>query len=195
MNRTPVELERGRILTRLARCGGSSVTVALVTACLTSCKPQQPAGASVSQVAVAAVPQVSYVLRNPEGPAAGYRVSKVASRLHNPYGAETGAIEEGRFLYIRMNCAYCHAFDGTGGMGPDLTDNQWRYGSSDADVFETIYRGRAQGMPAWGNVLTEDQIWKLVSYVRSLSGATGARYAGTRTADFTRKTSSNSRSR
>jgi cytochrome c oxidase cbb3-type subunit 3 len=159
------------------------------------CKPQQPAGASISQVAVAPLPQVSYVLRNPEGPAAGYRVSKVASQLRNPYGTQSGAIEEGRFLYIRMNCAYCHAFDGTGGMGPDLTDNQWRYGSSDADVFETIYRGRAQGMPAWGNVLTEDQIWKLVSYVRSLGGAAGARYAGTRAADYTRKTSSNSRSR
>jgi cytochrome c oxidase cbb3-type subunit 3 len=61
-------------------------------------------------------------------------------------------------------------------------------------VFETIYRGRAQGMPAWGNVLTEDQIWKLVSYVRSL-GAKGSRYAGTRAADVTRKTSPNSLSR
>ena len=172
----------------------SIVSVAVLAIWLTGCKPQQPAGASVSQVAVERVPQVSYVLRNPEGPAAGYRVSKVASQLHNPYGTQFGAIEEGRFLYIRMNCAYCHAFDGTGGMGPDLTDNQWRYGSSDADVFETIYRGRAQGMPAWGNVLTEDQIWKLVSYVRSL-GSKQTRYAGTRAADVTRKTSPNSLSR
>ena len=168
---------------------------AIAFGCLTACKPQQPAGASVSQVAVEAMPQVAYVLRNPEGPAAGLRVSRVASRVHNPYGTQAGAIEEGRFLYIRMNCAYCHGFDGTGGMGPDLTDNQWRYGSSDVDLFETIYRGRAQGMPAWGNVLTESQIWKLVSYVRSLGAAPGARSAGTRTADFTRKTSPNSLSR
>lgn len=149
----------------------------------------------MSQVAVTAVPQVSYVLRNPEGPAAGYRVSQVASQLRNPYGVEAGAIEEGRFLYIRMNCAYCHGFDGTGGMGPDLTDNQWRYGSADVDLFQTIYRGRAKGMPAWGNVLTEPQIWKLVSYVRSLGGTAGARSAGTRSADYTRKTSPNSVSR
>jgi hypothetical protein len=187
MNRTstqPVALLYRRLI-------GSGAAVM----CLTACKPQQPAGASISQVAVTAVPQVAYVLRNPEGPAAGLRVSHVASRLHNPYGMQRGAIEEGRFLYIRMNCAYCHAFDGTGGMGPDLTDNQWRYGSSDVDLFETIYRGRAKGMPAWGNVLTEDQIWKLVSYVRSLGAAPGARYAGTRAADYTRKTSANSMAR
>lgn len=162
---------------------------------LMACKPQQPAGASVSQVAVERVPQVSYVLRNPEGPAAGLTVSRVASQVQNPYGTHPGAIEEGRFLYIRMNCAYCHAFDGTGGMGPDLTDNQWRYGSSDVDVFQTIYRGRAKGMPAWGNMLTEDQIWKLVSYVRSLGGAAGARFSQMGAADHTRKTSPNSLSR
>ena len=174
-------------------------TVLLLLAALTlvSCKPQQPSGASVSesQVTTAVLPQVSYVLRTPEGPAAGYRVSQVQSRVHNPYAASDAAVEEGRFLYVRMNCAYCHGFDGTGGMGPDLTDNQWRYGASDVDVFNTIYRGRGQGMPAWGPVLTEDQIWKLVSYVRSLGGTTASRYAGSSHADHTRKTSPNSLSR
>jgi cytochrome c oxidase cbb3-type subunit III len=164
---------------------------------LGACKPQQPAGASVSEskVTVETLPQVSYVLRTPEGPAAGYRVSQVQARVHNPYAKSDGAVEEGRFLYIRMNCAYCHGFDGTGGMGPDLTDNQWRYGSSDVDLFNTIYRGRAQGMPAWGPVLTENQIWKLVSYVRSLGAASGTRYAGSSRADHTRKTSPNSLTR
>lgn len=220
MSWTPIELEGGNIprqlstilssarVRRLLRCRRSTplcpsrplwffdaLLLFGVGACLAGCKPQQPAGASVSQVSVERVPQVSYVLRNPEGPAAGYRVSQVAAQLHNPYGVQMGAVEEGRFLYVRMNCAYCHGFDGTGGMGPDLTDNQWRYGSSDADVFETIYRGRAQGMPAWGNVLTEDQIWKLVSYVRSLGTGAGGHKLGTRTADFTRKTSPNSLSR
>lgn len=164
---------------------------------LAACKPRQPSGASVSvsQVATSVLPQVSYVLRTPEGPAAGYRVSQVQSSVRNPYAASDAAIEEGRFLYIRMNCAYCHGFDGTGGMGPDLTDNQWRYGASDVDVFNTIYRGRAQGMPAWGPVLTEDQIWKLVAYVRALGGATTSRYAGSPRADRTRKTSANSTAR
>lgn len=169
----------------------------LLATSLAGCKPQQPAGSSVSvsKIAVTSVPQVSYVLRNPEGPAAGYRVAQVPSAIHNPYGAGEGPVEEGRFLYIRMNCAYCHAFDGTGGMGPDLTDNQWRYGSSDVDLFNTIYRGRAQGMPAWGPVLTEDQIWKLVAYVRYLGSPAATRYARSPLADFTRKTSPNSATR
>jgi cytochrome c oxidase cbb3-type subunit 3 len=180
---------------------GRSVVYAVVTVpaviVLASCKPQQPSGASVSvsKVATAELPQVSYVLRTPEGPAAGYRVSAVQSRVRNPYGASEAATEEGRFLYVRMNCAYCHGFDGTGGMGPDLTDNQWRYGASDVDVFSTIYRGRAQGMPAWGPVLTEDQVWKLVAYVHSLGGAAATRYAGSSHADHTRKTSPNSGTR
>jgi cytochrome c oxidase cbb3-type subunit III len=178
----------------LARCT-TSISSALALALATQgCKPQQPAGSSVSvsKVAVTSVPQVSYVLRNPEGPPAGYRIAQVPSAIRNPYGAGESAVEEGRFLYIRMNCAYCHAFDGTGGMGPDLTDNQWRYGSSDVDVFNTIYRGRAQGMPAWGSVLTEDQIWKLVAYVRYLGGPAATRYTRSPLADFTRKTSPNS---
>jgi cytochrome c oxidase cbb3-type subunit 3 len=172
------------------------LALALVVS-LTACAPQQPSGASVSvsEVAQSPLPEVSYVVRTPEGPAAGYRVSQVQARVHNPYATSDAAVEEGRFLYVRMNCAYCHGFDGTGGMGPDLTDNQWRYGSSDVDVFDTIYRGRAQGMPAWGPVLTEDQLWKLVSYVRSLGGATATRRAGTAHADYTRKTSPNSSAR
>ena len=178
----------------LARCTTSMSAALAIALAAQGCKPQQPAGSSVSvsKVAVTSVPQVSYVLRNPEGPAAGYRVAQVPSTIHNPYGTGEGAVEEGRFLYIRMNCAYCHAFDGTGGMGPDLTDNQWRYGSSDVDLFNTIYRGRAQGMPAWGPVLTEDQIWKLVAYVRYLGSPSATRYAGSPLADFTRKTSPNS---
>ena len=171
---------------------GRVMAIGVAASLLGACKSQQPEGASVSvsQVEVARVPQVSYVLRTPEGPAAGYRVSEVQSEIHNPYGRSDAAVEEGRYLYVRMNCAYCHAFDGTGGMGPDLTDNQWRYGSSDVDVFNSIYRGRAKGMPAWGPVLTENQIWKLVAYVRSLSGATGSRYARAHS-DHTRKTSAN----
>lgn len=169
----------------------------LLAACALAagCEPkgkQQPAGAGVSQVPEAVQPQVAYVLRAPEGPAAGLQVSHVQTQIHNPYDGDTGGIEEGRFLYVRMNCAYCHGFSGTGGMGPDLTDKQWRYGGSDVDIFSSIYRGRAKGMPAWGAVLPERQIWELVAYVRSLGGANAQRYGSTKKqADGTRKTSSN----
>jgi mono/diheme cytochrome c family protein len=143
----------------------------------------------------ARIPQTSYVLRVPEGPVPTLAVSHAQSAVRNPYDGKAGAIEEGRFLYVRMNCAYCHGFAGKGGMGPDLTDVTWRYGASDVDIFSSIYRGRAKGMPAWGSVLPDDQIWELVAYVRSLGGATASRYAPAAGAGETRKTAVNTSNR
>ncbi len=37
-------------------------------------------------------------------------------------------------------------------------------------IAATIAEGRPNGMPAWRGKLTDDQIWKLAAYVRSLSG-------------------------
>lgn len=169
----------------------------LTTLSALACEPQQPAGASASQVSKDAIPAVSYVLRAPEGPVPSLAVSHVQSAIRNPYDNDQGAIEEGRFLYVRMNCAYCHGFDGKGGMGPDLTDKAWRYGGSDVDVFNSIYRGRAQGMPAWGSMLPERQIWELAAYVRSLGGANTTRYwpFGSDHDDLTRKTAVNTSDR
>jgi len=36
-------------------------------------------------------------------------------------------------------------------------------------VYESIYQGRPDGMPSWGGRISEEQIWALVAYVRSLS--------------------------
>lgn len=173
---------------------GSAAFAVLAAVSLTACKPQQPAGASASQVGRVDLPQVSYVLRAPEGPVPTLAVSYVQSSVRNPFERNQGAIEEGRFLYVRMNCAYCHGFDGKGGMGPDLTDQRWRYGASDADIFNSIFRGRAQGMPAWGEILPQIQIWELVAYVQSLGGANPTRYRAARLGqpDLTRKTAVNS---
>ena len=53
-------------------------------------------------------------------------------------------------------------------MGPSLRDPVWIYGSSDTEIFESIAQGRAHGMPAWGTRLPQDEIWKLVAYIKSL---------------------------
>ena len=79
------------------------------------------------------------------------------------------AIAEGQYLYTRMNCVGCHAHGG-GGMGPALMDDKWRYGGRIDQIAATIAEGRPNGMPAWRGKLTEDQIWKLAAYVRTLSG-------------------------
>jgi cytochrome c oxidase cbb3-type subunit 3 len=85
------------------------------------------------------------------------------------YENNAPALAEGQFLYTRMNCVGCHAHGG-GGMGPALMDDKWRYGGRIEQIAATIAEGRPNGMPAWRDRLTEDQIWKLAAYVRSLSG-------------------------
>ncbi len=85
------------------------------------------------------------------------------------YDNNAPAIAEGQFLYTRMNCVGCHAHGG-GGMGPPLMDDEWRYGGRIDQIAATIAEGRPNGMPAWRGKLTDDQIWKLAAYVRTLSG-------------------------
>jgi len=89
-------------------------------------------------------------------------------RAANPYAEDRTAMGEGRQLFIRFNCSGCHGGRAGGGMGPSLRDADWMYGSLDAQVFSTIAEGRAHGMPSWQRRLTDDQIWKLVTYIKAL---------------------------
>ena len=128
------------------------------------------------------------------GDIAGAGNNTAETTVKSPYWGDMAAIKQGHDMFISMNCAACHGYDLKGGMGPDLTDQRWRYGASDVDIFNSIFRGRAQGMPAWGEVLPQNQIWELVAYVRSLGGAGPARYRAARPGqpDLTRKTAVNS---
>jgi cytochrome c oxidase cbb3-type subunit 3 len=83
---------------------------------------------------------------------------------------------EGKRLFSWMNCSGCHS-NGGGGMGPALMDDLWIYGSEPEQIYHTIIEGRPNGMPSFRDRLTEQQVWELVAYVRSLSGLTpkGAR--------------------
>jgi cytochrome c oxidase cbb3-type subunit 3 len=88
--------------------------------------------------------------------------------LRNPHEGDPAAIATGAKLFIAYNCMDCHGADGSGAMGPSLADGRWHFGGAPAEVFESIYQGRPEGMPAWGSLISADQIWMLVSYVRSL---------------------------
>ncbi|MGY3926611.1 cytochrome-c oxidase, cbb3-type subunit III [Aeromonas simiae] len=97
--------------------------------------------------------------------AAAYVLS-LSGRTVNPIQAKKG---EARFATI---CAACHGPDGKGNPmlgAPDLTNNSWLYGSSRQTVEETITYGRHGVMPAWHEVLGEDKVHLLASYVYSLS--------------------------
>ena len=80
------------------------------------------------------------------------------------------AIAEGKRLYVYFHCADCHGANGGGAMGPPLMDQKWIYGGEPDNIYDTITKGRPNGMPSWGGRIPEYQIWELVSFVRSLSG-------------------------
>lgn len=75
-----------------------------------------------------------------------------------------------------LNCASCHAQDGGGGIGPNLTDKNWILGGGFKNVFNTIYNGGrdGKGMIAWDKTLKPQDIQKVASYVLSLQGTTPA---------------------
>lgn len=102
----------------------------------------------------------------PVGPIPGPKMS--LNLPTDPYTGDAVALAEGRRLFNWYNCSGCHGGHGGGGMGPTLRDPVWIYGSSDAHIFASISEGRGKGMPAWGTKIPEDQIWKLVAYIKSM---------------------------
>jgi cytochrome c oxidase cbb3-type subunit 3 len=80
-------------------------------------------------------------------------------------------ISQGQELYERLNCVGCHAHGG-GDKGPALTDDKWIYGYRPEQIYATIVQGRPNGMPSFGGKIPESEVWKIVAYVRSLSGLT-----------------------
>jgi len=94
-------------------------------------------------------------------------VAPPGREVKNPYEGKPEAIKEGEKVFD-AKCADCHGGDAMGQSGPDLTDEKWIYGGSDADVFETVSNGRKGGMPSWRSELNKDEIWKAIAYLRSL---------------------------
>lgn len=86
----------------------------------------------------------------------------------NPYAGNAYAISEGQRLFNWYNCSGCHS-NGGGGIGPPLIKQVWIYGGEPANIFDTIVKGRPNGMPTWGGRIPEYQIWQIVAFVRSLN--------------------------
>ncbi len=86
----------------------------------------------------------------------------------NPLANDPVALQEGRKLFNWYNCSGCHGGHAGGGMGPSLRDKVWLYGDRDDQIFDSIAEGRGAGMPSWGTKIPEEQIWKLVAYIKSM---------------------------
>lgn len=84
----------------------------------------------------------------------------------NPFEGNAEAIAEGQELFDEY-CSECHG-TGTGGTGPDLTDAEWLYGDTDAEIYHSITNGRPGGMPSMRYDLEKEEIWKTIAFIRSI---------------------------
>jgi cytochrome c oxidase cbb3-type subunit 2 len=101
--------------------------------------------------------------------------------LVNPLAGDAAAINAGEIIY-EENCLECHGPELKGDIGPSLVDNVYLYQPGDLaddDYFEMIYNGTEEGqieegrtmkggMPSLGDVLSKEEIWSVIAYIRSL---------------------------
>jgi cytochrome c-L len=87
----------------------------------------------------------------------------------NPYARGSDVLAEGKKLYEEW-CQSCHLPDGSGRMGPSLVDDVFIYPRTHTDVgmFEAIYGGAGGAMQAFDKRLSQDQILRVMAYIRSL---------------------------
>src|SRR5580704_7173027 len=91
----------------------------------------------------------------------------------NPLAGNAKAAKAGEYEF-RINCALCHGLGARGGgRGPDLTRAVKKHTHSDADMFQVISNGipgtamPANGTNGQGVGMTDEEIWQIITYIRS----------------------------
>lgn len=93
-------------------------------------------------------------------------VRSLSGLSHDAPRAERGA------TVFAENCAVCHGPDAKGNPllgAPNLTDDIWLWGSSEAQIIANVTNGIQNRMPAFGEFLGEDKVHILAAYVWGLS--------------------------
>jgi cytochrome c oxidase cbb3-type subunit 2 len=90
----------------------------------------------------------------------------IVGELANPYQDFKAVLPEGKAIYDK-ECAQCHGAGLKGDVGPSLADID----KPDAEVFKSIYSGIPDGgMPAFGETLGKDRVWKVVTFLKHHQG-------------------------
>jgi cytochrome c oxidase cbb3-type subunit 3 len=83
---------------------------------------------------------------------------------------EAAALAEGEATFKSV-CAACHGQKGEGGVGPNMTDDNWIHGGGIKNVFKTIKYGVPEkGMISWQSQLKPSDMQKVASYILTLKG-------------------------
>lgn len=99
-------------------------------------------------------------------------IHKVVSYVAGLKDGKSTTAHEGYEIF-QQQCASCHGTDAKGLRefgAPNLSDDIWLYGSSEQNIFETVYNARAGVMPLWKSRLDENTIKQLTVYVHQLGG-------------------------
>jgi len=104
-----------------------------------------------------------------------WKVPEEAEQISNPFKGNEVATKAGKKLY-KQQCAVCHGDSGKGDgvAGLALTPRPTSFKServqneTDGAIFWKITNGKSP-MAAYKDLLTEEQRWQLVNYIRTLS--------------------------
>src|SRR6202162_2796353 len=103
---------------------------------------------------------------------------------HNPMAGNARAAKAGEYEF-RINCALCHGLGAHGGgRGPDLTRAVKKHAHNDAEMFQVISNGipgtamPANGTNGQGVGMTDEEIWQIITYIRSQEVKAPAKSAG-----------------
>lgn len=90
----------------------------------------------------------------------------LAAAVSDPLQLELGAK-----VYVEK-CVACHAPDGGGLIGPNLTDKYWIHDRGNlSGIYAVIKDGVGdKGMPPWGAMLSSAELIAITGYVKSLEG-------------------------
>jgi len=102
----------------------------------------------------------------------------------NPLAGDAKAAKAGEYEF-RINCALCHGLGARGGgRGPDLTRAVKKHPHSEADMFQVISNGipgtamPANGTNGQGVGMTDEEIWQIITYIRSQEVKAAAKSTG-----------------
>ena len=102
----------------------------------------------------------------------------------NPFANDPKAAKAGEYEF-RINCALCHGLGAHGGgRGPDLTRAHKKHAHSDGEMFDVISNGipgtvmPANGTNGQGVGMTAEEIWQIITYIRSVEVKTSSNSTG-----------------
>ncbi|MBP9682082.1 MAG: c-type cytochrome [Bacteriovorax sp.] len=107
----------------------------------------------------------------------------VIKELQDKFNQQNGTFDETKFqailkddgekkgqLVFETNCVACHKEKGIGDIGPNLSDEYWLWAKGTPEtIYPVVFNGVLQnGMPAWSETLSNEEIYQVVAYVQTL---------------------------